>query len=483
MAPLLLSLLAAATLVSAFPPFSLGFMAWVGVALFLLAIRRARSYGHAALIGGLFGFAYFGGVMWWIGRLGFIAWLPLMVVLALFSAAFAALLHRFRRRPDWEWLLASVVIWGLIEWLRVRIPFGGLPWASVGLPMGEYAWTRSASQWIGAAGWSLVVVLVGGSAALAFDRQRARYLAGPVSVVVLLAIAGAVWFPVAGGPELRVAIVQGENPCPATHCAGERQAVYDSHLALTRELEPGTVDLVVWGESSTGFTTGPIENPEVAAEIGVEARRLDAYFLIGGDRPAGEDHFLNVNVLIDPSGQIVGEYRKNRPVPFGEYIPFRPLFEWIPELSQVPRDMIRGDGPVVFQLPQGGIGSVISFEAAFHRYFRDHVLEGAQLMVVATNQSSYGIAPASDQLIGITRMRAAELGQDLVHSAVTGRSTFITASGETGYRTGLYTGEVIEETVRFRTADPTFFVRWGVWLPVVLLAAVAGLEFLRSRQE
>ena len=47
--------------------------------------------------------------------------------------------------------------------------------------------------------------------------------------------------------------------------------------------------------------------------------------------------------MFGPDGRIVGEYRKRHPVPFGEYIPARPLFEWIPALDQVPRDMIAGD--------------------------------------------------------------------------------------------------------------------------------------------
>jgi apolipoprotein N-acyltransferase len=51
------------------------------------------------------------------------------------------------------------------------------------------------------------------------------------------------------------------------------------------------------------------------------------------------------------------------------------------------------------------------------------------VLVVATNEGSYGLTPASDQLIGMTRMRAAELGVPVVHSAVTGKSTIIDRTG------------------------------------------------------
>jgi apolipoprotein N-acyltransferase len=349
--------------------------------------------------------------------------------------------------------------------------------------MGEYAWTRAAAQWIGSSGWTLVIVASGATAAVAIERRTWQWLLTPAAVVAVLAIAGALWPPLANGTELRVAIVQADDPCPARHCAGERELVYRSHLEQTRqEIQPGEVDLVVWAESSAGFTTDPLVNPEVAAEVGAEARRLGSYLIMGSDRPVGDGQFLNVTMLFDPSGDIVGEYRKNHPVPFGEYVPARPLFGRIPELAQVPRDMVRGDGPVVYELPQGRFGTVISFEAAFYRYFREHVAAGADLMVVATNQASYGIAPASDQLIGITRMRAAELGIDIVHSAVTGRSTFIEASGATGYRTGLYVGEVIKDTVRFRTGGRTLFFLLGDWIAFAFIAAAAILESLGRRR-
>ena len=80
--------------------------------------------------------------------------------------------------------------------------------------------------------------------------------------------------------------------------------------------------------------------PTLGTAIAEEARRIGAWFLVGSDRPLSETQWENVNIVFNPEGEIVGEYQKQHPVPFGEYIPFRPLFDWIPELDQVPRDMI-----------------------------------------------------------------------------------------------------------------------------------------------
>ena len=475
--PFVLAALAGVALIAAFPPYGFGWSAFLGTALFFLALRQAGSTWRAAAVAFVSGAVFYGGLIWWIGNLGIIAWVPLVAALAAYLALVGLIAFLFRERGAAQWIVTAAAAWALMDLLRVRWPLGGFPWGTLGFAMGEYAGTRAAAQWIGSSGWTIVVVAMGASAAIAIERRRWQWLIPPLGAVLVLTAAGALWPPFADGNELRVAIVQADDPCPARHCPGERHLVYDSHLTQTRQrIAPGEVDLVVWAESSAGFRTDPVINPETAAEVGAEARRLGAYLMMGSDRPVSDDRFENVTILFSPEGEMVAQYQKIHAVPFGEYVPARPLFDWIPELDRVPRDMIRGDGPVVFALPEGRFGSVISFEAAFHRYMREHVADGANLIVVATNQASYGIAPASDQLIGITRMRAAELGVDIVHSAVTGRSTFISASGETGYRTGLYIGEVIFETVRFRTAGPTIYFRLGDWLAFLMIAAAVALE-------
>jgi apolipoprotein N-acyltransferase len=253
------------------------------------------------------------------------------------------------------------------------------------------------------------------------------------------------------------------------------------HLALTRTIAEGSVDLVVWPEGSTGgLNADPVLNPDVAEAIGAEAERIGAYVLAGGDRPISNEEWINANVVFGPDGEIFGEYRKRHPVPFGEYIPARPWFEWIPALDQVPRDMIRGDEAVVFALPIGRVGSVISFEAAFGRYGRDEANAGAQLLVVATNEGSYEFTPVSDQFIGMTRMRSAELGLAVVHSAVTGKSTFI-SRGEVGEMAGFLEERVITADLRLSDGTRTLYTRWGEWLQGIAVAVLGLLLAYRWR--
>jgi apolipoprotein N-acyltransferase len=190
--------------------------------------------------------------------------------------------------------------------------------------------------------------------------------------------------------------------------------------------------------------------------------------VIGGDRILSDTEWVNANVYFNEQGEIVGEYRKQHPVPFGEYVPLRPLFEWIPALDRVPRDMIPGDGPVLFE----EIGSIISFEGGFSRYGLGTRRAGAEVLIVNTNTASYDFSPASDVWIGMTRMRAVELGIPVIHAAVTGRSTVIDLDGSIGYVTDLATMEVLQDGYRSDNLDTPYTASGDL---VMYVAAVLGI--------
>ncbi|MGI9609774.1 MAG: apolipoprotein N-acyltransferase, partial [Acidimicrobiia bacterium] len=377
------------------------------------------------------------------------------------------------------WLLFGAGSWAAMELFRYYIPFNGFEWGALGYGLADQGWARDLSAWIGVSGLTVVVFLTSGALAIGFRRRRWRMPSLvwgiAVAIVVLAVTVNAVTTPeTVGGTE--VAIVQGSTPCPFEHCPpNERLRTFQQHLELTKGITPGSVDLVVWSEGSTGsINADPVLNPEVGEAISAEARRIGAWILVGSDRPISVTEWINANVLIDRTGTFVGEYRKQHPVPFGEYIPFRPLFEWIPALDQVPRDMIPGDGPVVWDTDfDGRLGSVISFEGSFSRYARQHVAAGAEVVVVATNEGSYGTTPASDQLIGMTRMRAAELGVPVIHAAVTGKSTFIDRNGVFDEITGLGTQEVLYGT--FFPGTRTLYSRIG---DMVMVFAALTAAFL-----
>ena len=478
MLPYLAALASALLMWAAFPPLDVGPLAFAAPTPLFWALRRVERGFEAVTIGFLWGSVFFGILLYWISILGFIAWVPLVLLMAAYFAAYGLVVWLFRLWPAWRWWLIVVGGWALIEFVRARFPFGVFPWGNIGYAAGGFPPLLGSVQFIGPGGWTVLAVAFAASAALVIEsRDHWRQFVDTSVVIVLLGVVGALFAPTADGETLRVAIVQGGSPCPMVHCQNENQRIFESHLALTETIPDDGADLVVWAENSPGPPFDPENNEAVKAAIISQAGRTGAYFLVSGTRRVEPEGFLNVNMLYSPEGVKIGEYAKQHPVPFGEYVPLRSLLGFIPQLDQVPRDMVRGTEPVVFPIAQGQLGSVISFEGAFPRSIRGISHAGSQLLVVATNESSFGDSSASDQLIDMTRVNAAAIGQDAVHAAITGKSTFITADGEVGEGTDLFTEGVLYGEVAMRSAGPTPFTRFPNWVTLVALIGLIAALF------
>ncbi len=467
-------------LVLGFPPFEWTLPAWAGLTGLVWLLATAPSARVARWSAYLFAVAFFGVLLWWLSEVELLAFYPLVLLQAAPWIIVGAAVFGARDASASIQVLAASGGVALAEFIRLRWPYGGFPWGAPGLTVSSTP-LRPSAQWIGSSGWTVVLIAVATVVVLwVRGRIDVRVPLAAVGAVALVAVAGNVWPAVPDGPERSVTIVQGNSPCPGTRCPNERTLIFESHLALTAELATGSADLIVWPESSTGAVTDPVQFPAIGDLIGAQARRIGSMVLVGGDRDAGPENFINANVVFDEGGDIVAEYRKRHPVPFGEYVPLRALLDWIPALDRVPRDMLPGNEPVVFDLDGVPFASVISYEGAFARYEREAVREGAAFIVVATNEASYGETPASDQLLAISRMRAAEFGIDIVHAAVTGRSAIVHADGRIEGLTDLYERAVVEGVVSARAAGPTLYTRWGDWVQILAMLAYLALVAARS---
>lgn len=475
---IVVAVIAGLALTAAFPPLAQGWLAFPAIAAFQWSVLRARRPGVAALAGVAFGLTFVGLLVPWLRNVAGAAYIGFVAAHLPYFAAYGWVVNRTRHWPLPTRALVMAAGWVAVFFVLRWQPVLAIEWADPGYTVAPLALARNAAALWGATGWGVIIAVVATGVTLAAtERSRTAALVAAAALVVAFGAGFVVDHWPAGEP-VEVAVVQGHPPCPGFPCASTREQITVNHLRLTSTVAPGP-DLVVWAESSVGFTTDPAQNPAVQDAIVEQARRLDAHMLIGADRPAGDANFVNANLMFDQEGRIVGEYRKQHGVPFGEYVPWRPVFGRLALLSRVPRDMIPGSGPVVLSLDGNAIGSVISFEAAFGRYAREHAALGAGLLVVNTNQSSYGRGSASDQIIAMTTMRASELGLDLVHAAITGRSTLI-AGGVPGPRTPLYEDAVLAGTLTLRDAPPTPYARFGDWLVTVLLvvAAAATMQHL-----
>jgi apolipoprotein N-acyltransferase len=533
------AVLAGLALAAATPPIGWWWLAPAGPALLLLATRGTSlpaGYG----LGVLTGLAWLAPVLSWAQAPGVDAWLWLCAAESLLVGLTGILLVAAQRarwpqparwpqrgcprrrggagRPDRLRLnvtvlpaLASASCWTAAETLRDRWPFGGFPWARLAFTQADTPFTRLAAVG-GAPLVTAAVALCGGLLAGAVlaattsgpgtsagsQKRRPRSRGRLVAVLGGMAVAtAAVGFavPVATGPVSgvrQVAVVQGDVPGQGYSPFRRATAVLRAHLAETavlaarvREGRAAAPGLVVWPEDSSDVD--PLDDLAAGAALSGAARSVGAPLLVGavlhGPRPATA---YNAGLLWGPDGPPGPIYVKQHPVPFGEYLPFRPELASLAGrfTSLVPVDFLPGHRPG--ELPVAGttVGDVICFEVAYDAIVRTTVRDGAQLLVLQTNNATFGRSGESAQQLAMAQLRAVETDRTVVLASTVGESAVIDAAGRVVAHTATWRPALLDVRVGLRRTD-TLAVRLGAapeWVVDGVGALLVGLGLVAGRR-
>jgi apolipoprotein N-acyltransferase len=205
-------------------------------------------------------------------------------------------------------------------------------------------------------------------------------------------------------------------------------------------------------------------------------RAVGAPVLVGAIlQGPGPQHRRNVGILWSPTTGPGARYTKRHPVPFGEYIPLRSLAEWVSsDAKTVTQDMVAGHGNGVLRGGPVPIGDVICFEVAYDGLVRSSIAAGAQLLVVQTNNATFGHTAETYQQLAMGQLRAVETGRTVVQAATTGKSAIIGPDGNIRDESGaLFSSAILVDTVPVRSAT-TLATRIGA-VPEYILAALAVL--------
>lgn len=467
----------------AFPPVGAWPIAFLALVPLLWAIRGATP-SRAALFGFASGVSAFGLLLSWIIRFGEAAFVSLVLLLALFTVAFA-LMARILLRGPWRTLRVAGVAaaWTLIEHVRGVWPLGGFTWGGLGVSQVDDPFLLPLASIAGSIGITFVVVVVN-VLALEFlvDRRRSwhRYKALVVVTVVILAPTAIPLAATTGTPLDVVSLQVDVRTADADSRSSEDLEVARLHIGLHgRLVDRDRPDLVIWGEGALdpAATSDPLTMSAVRQVI----REVGAPTIVGA-APTDAAGQRTSALMFDGAGHEVDRYDKTHLVPFGEYVPWRRRLSWFDAVSQIPVDRVPGERiePLVdHALP--AIGTPICFENAFPSLVRDMVKNGAELLVVPVNNASYGFSAASEQHLQMSRMRAVEADRWVVNAGVSGITAAIDPTGRVVERTQLFETTSLRTSV-FAIDSRTPFVRWGdwmVWLSFLLLAASWGMAFRR----
>jgi apolipoprotein N-acyltransferase len=513
---LLAALAVGAASAFAFQPIGWWPLMIAAIALVCELIARADSLRRALLIGWCFGLGQFAIGLNWIATaftfqaampawLGWIAVVLLSLFLAIYPAMAAGLAWRFGSNNRVLLLLALTGGWVITEWLRATM-FTGFSWNPIGVALVDTP-LREASRLIGTYGLSGLVTLIGGSIWLASRKKWQTVAVVTAASILLWAIPAPPEVPPTTPPPTRmpgapameensfygvrmrpIRIVQPNIGQQDKWRAGFEQEAYRRLEGLTVKGQP-MERLIFWPEAAV---TDPLEDARQGADALAQQERLRATYALG----AGDllltgglgftssdgrrvDGATNSVYVMEPLGRIRGRYDKAHLVPYGEYLPMRPLLSalGLSRLAPGDIDFAAGPGPQTIQLP--GWWGKVGFQICYEIIFSGQVVD-------RRNRPDFIFNPSNDAWFGSwgppqhlaqARLRAAEEGLPVVRSTPTGISALVDPYGKVVKSIPWQTAGFIDDALPNPLA-PTFFAKLGNIIPLVLgflflIAAIA----------
>ena len=425
--------------------------------------------------------------------LGWVAVVLLSLYLAVYPAVAAGLAWRWGRKHSLSFVLLFAAAWILTEWLRATM-FTGFAWNPAGVAMLDSGLAAPAI-WIGTYGVSgLAVLLAGVLFLLARARDRRRSAAALLMVVVVLA--GTAWLfapqPPAGfGPAVRTVQPNiGQEQKWSPEFAARNMARLGE---LSRRPGPAGSRLLIWPEAAV---TEPLQDERrllgYQHEVLQTRRQVQSLLaptdllLTGGITVQSADGLsasraTNSVFAITPDGRILARYDKAHLVPYGEYLPMRPLLSAIGLSRLAPGDLDFDPGPGPRTLDITGIGAV-GFQLCYEIIFSGEVVDpfSRPMFIFNPSNDAWFGAWGPPQHLAQARLRALEEGLPVVRATPTGISAIVDARGRLLHSIPHHDMGVIDARLP-PPADATLFSRLGNWASMgfALLLVVVALTVRR----
>jgi apolipoprotein N-acyltransferase len=488
--PKLLAFAAGLASATGFAPLDLWPVTIAAIALLMWLVADAPTLRGALARGYMFGLGHFiVGLNWIAGAfrfqqtmpvwLGWVAVVALAIYIAVYPAMAAGLAWRWGRPRGAIYALIFAAAWIVTEYLRATM-FTGFAWNPLGVVMVPTPGDGLAKL-IGTYGLSACVFLIAG--ALVHSRRLIAFPA-TLGAVLIFGWLTTLAFGDPGRTDRVIRVVQ-----PNIGQQDKQDESFDERnwaklAGLTGK--PGdTPRLILW--------------PEAAVPYFLEDERWARYRIAGLMGPkdvimTGGDAFVwnkagdvvaarNSLFVMAADSAIRGRYDKAHLVPYGEYLPMRPLLSAIGLSRLVPGDLdfLPGPGPQSFALPGFGKAGV---QICYEIIFSGEVID-------AKSRPDFLFNPSNDawfgrwgppQHLAQARLRAIEEGMPIVRSTPTGISAVIDSNGRLLVSLPLGKAGFIQTKLP-AAAAPTLFARFGNSLSFLFaLTLIAFAVALRRRQ-
>ena len=334
--------------------------------------------------------------------------------------------------------IAFSALWIVFEWSST-LGWTGVPWGRLCIGQSEYLPILQSASLFGSYFVSFLLLIVNGLLTYAIlnyrTKKRAIIAASLAALVLLSNIFLGIGLMNKKDEErvtVRVATIQGNVDMDAKGTAlAELMRVYGE---MTREAAANGAQIVVWPESIFPYRMN--RYAILKNFVSDLADECNVTLIVGALYGDKDGKTYNTLYMVTPDGEISDNlYHKRHLVPFGEYVPMRELImTLIPplaELSALEDDLSPGTETALFETEWGKLGGLICFDSIYEELTRASVKDGANLMLLPSNDSWwFSTSVETYQNETQAMLRAIESGRYLVRTGNTGISSIITEHGE-----------------------------------------------------
>ncbi|MEO6388020.1 MAG: apolipoprotein N-acyltransferase [Croceibacterium sp.] len=492
--PRLFALVTGVLSATGFQPLGYWPLALAAAAAFAALVAAAPDAKRAALLGWLFGMGYFTLGNSWIATaftyqaempavLGWAA-VPLLSVYLAVYPAMATLGARAiaQRGISWSFAFALAGCWTISEMLRATV-FTGYAWnpfAMILLGPFSRPGLAALAPWMGTYALSGAAMLLACALAILLRERRPR-----VAVLVAALVAIGMVLPPANPP------LQGTRAFTLVQPGIQQEHLVDPYyyeanfLRLAQNSIPKTAGgtrLVLWPESGLADYLRPgypqryyeqetaLGDPKFARErIGRVIGRGSKLLTGAIDLEIADGHAVgayNAVTALDEHGTILGSYAKSHLVPYGEYLPLRPVLEPLGLSRLVAGSLDFLPGPGARTLDLGALGKA-GIQVCYEIVFSGQVVDRAHrpdYIVNPTNDGWFGRS-GPPQHLAQARMRAIEEGLPVLRPTTSGISAVIDPRGVVRAFLPMHQSGRIDGLIP-PPLPPTLFARLGDILPL-----------------
>ncbi len=459
------------------PPWGWWPLAFISLFLFDQLLSGVGPSKKRFLIGFSFGVGWLFPSTFWMIALT----VPGYIIQGLLFSAFVGFAALIVPRGIWRWL-ALPAAFVIIEAVRYRWPFGGVPLATLAMSQSSAPLGHTV-RILGPLFLSALVVVAGVVLSSLWEREWKLATYTGMTLVAIWAIG----FAVPNGDPIgktTVSIVQGGGEQGTRAIDTDEREVFEKHLKASSNVKT-PVDLVLWPEDVVNVQQPLSDSPEYT-ELQDLARQLDSWLIAGIFERVSITENANASIAFSPEGAEVDRYDKVRLVPFGEYVPLRGFVEHFAPSYLPVRNTKSGNGEPNLIVEIDGqtvnLGIAISWEIFFEDRARRAISGGGEILLNPTNGSSYWLTILQSQQVASSKLRAMETGRWVLQAAPTGFSAIINPNGDVVERSSISETRVLHATIERRSGN-TLATKAGP-LPMILLsgAAVLGANFLSRRK-